>query len=259
MRESAHSQRFLALSGVPARSTVGEESGSVCPRRPSLLNFAAPEPTMQSVSQVSPPLRIALGGALAFLALWFVALKPKPPADVPPAPAPTGAQSAPGKAVEQAQQAAGAKPADPAAASAPQAAAAEPAPAASAKPAAKPSAPVDVKKAAGDEIARPADAVLRDVAKGKVAIVLFWDRRVSDDRAVRRAVSDLSRRGGKVAIHTAAMKRLADYEVITRGVPIVTSPTVMVIDRARRARTVSGLTVTSELEDVVDKAIRVRP
>ena len=212
---------------------------------------------MQSVSQVSPPLRIALMGALAFLALWFVVLKPKPPADVPPAPAPTGAQSAPGKAVEQAQQVAGAKP-DPAAASAPPAAA-EPAPATSATPAAKPSAPADAKQAAAEKSAKPADAVLRDVAKGKVAIVLFWDRRVSDDRAVRRAVSELSRRGGKVAVHTAAMKRLADYEVITRGVPIVTSPTVMVIDRARRARTVSGLTVTSELEDVVDKAIRVRP
>jgi hypothetical protein len=214
---------------------------------------------MQSVSQVSPPLRIALAGALAFLAVWFVVLKPKPPADVAPVPAPSGAASAPGKAVEQAQQVAGAKPADPAAAVSAPPAAAKPAPATSATPAAKPSAPVDVKKAAGDEIAKPADAVLRDVAKGKVAILLFWDRRVSDDRAVRRAVADLSRRGGKVVVHTAAMKRLSDYEVITRGVPIVTSPTVMIIDRARRARTVSGLTVTSELEDVVDKAIRVRP
>ncbi len=217
---------------------------------------------MQVVSQVSLPVRIALVACLAFAALWFVALRPKPVATEP---APAGAQSAPGQAAEQAQQAAGAQAQgvekteaaanDPAAAQAPAAAAVEP----GTKQAAKPGTPIDVQKAADDEVAKPAAAVLRDIEKGKVAVLLFWDRKVSDDRAVHRAVTDLSRRKGKVAVHTAPMSRIARFEQITRGVPVVTSPTVLIIDRARRARWVSGLTVTTELEDLVDKAIRVRP
>jgi hypothetical protein len=222
---------------------------------------------MLSVSQLSLPMRIALAATLAFAALWFVALRPKPVADPAPPAAPAGAQSAPGKAAAQAQQAAGAQAqgaekreqaaaADGAASAAPDAQASG---AATAKGAATPGGPVDVAKAAGRDVPKPAAAVLRDVAKGKVAILLFWDRKVSDDRAVRRAVAAIDRRGGKVAVHTAAMTKLAGYEAITRGVPVVTSPTVLVIDRARRARTISGLTVTSELDDVVAKAIRVRP
>ncbi|HEV3000004.1 MAG TPA: hypothetical protein VGW75_04620 [Solirubrobacteraceae bacterium] len=213
------------------------------------------------MSQVSLPVRIALAASLAFAALWFVALRPKPVPDAA-APAPAGAQSAPGKAVEKAQDAAAAQKAgvdksEAAAAAAGSETAAAPSGVAARKKAAQPGAQIDV--SAGEDVSRGAQAVLRDVGAGKVAILLFWDRRVSDDRAVRAAVEAVSRRRGKVAVHTASMQRLADYEPITRGVPVVTSPTVLVIDRARRARSVGGLTVTRELEDLVDKAIRVRP
>lgn len=215
---------------------------------------------MQCVSQVSLPVRIALAASLAFAALWFVALRPKPIADPAP-PAPAGAQSAPGKAVAQAEKAAAAQKA---AVEKSEAATGSEAPAATGGTAAKTRSaqqgtPIDAGKSAGPDASRGTRAVLRDVTRGKVTLLLFWDRRISDDRAVHRAVTAVSRRGGKVAVHTAAMARLADYEPITRGVPVVTSPTVLVIDRARRARSVGGLTVTRELEDLVDKAIRVRP
>ena len=60
-----------------------------------------------AMSQISPPLRIALIAAVAFLAVWMVALRPsgeEPAAETSPAPAgnvATGApaQSAPGTAV----------------------------------------------------------------------------------------------------------------------------------------------------------------
>src|SRR5215217_964171 len=65
-------------------------------------------------------MRIALVATLAFSMIWFVALRPKPPAADPSTPAPASqpaqseparsepAQSAPGKAAEKAQQAVGA-------------------------------------------------------------------------------------------------------------------------------------------------------
>jgi hypothetical protein len=245
---------------------MGTSCGRSVHPPPSKLNFADGRPTMQSVSQVSLPMRIALGATLAFLAVWAVALRPKP---VPTAPAPTppaGAQSAPGKAAEQAQQAAGASQdaadkhetaagSDASAASAP-----AKAPTRSGEQGAKQPGPaIDLKKAVGENTSKPAAAVLRDVAGGKVAVLLFWDRRLSDDRAVHTAVKGLSRRGGKVAVHIAPIARLAKFESITRGVPVVTSPTVMIIDRAGHARSVGGLSVPSELEELVGKALKVKP
>ncbi|HEV2062240.1 MAG TPA: hypothetical protein VGR12_05250, partial [Solirubrobacteraceae bacterium] len=118
---------------------------------------------------------------------------------------------------------------------------------------------VDVRKAAGPKASKPATRVLTDVVRGKVAVLLFWDRRLSDDRAVHRAVTGLDRRGGKVTVHKAPIADLAQFEPITSGVPVVTSPTVLIIDRAGRARSVGGLTVPSELEELVGKALRVKP
>ena len=230
---------------------------------------------MLIVSQVSLPMRIALVATLAFSALWFVALRPKtPPAASTPAAATPAqstpgqgapAQSAPGQAAQQAngaveatQQAAGQAEAAAGNAATPDAGtAARPAQAAEAG-AAQPGA-VDVKAAAAKTDSAAAKAVLADIEKRKVVVLLFWDRRVSDDRAVHTAVQGLSRRGGKVAVHVAPIAKLADYEAISRGVPVVTSPTVLIIDRARRARSVGGLTVPAELEELVGKALRVKP
>ncbi|HEV2787091.1 MAG TPA: hypothetical protein VGV67_11915 [Solirubrobacteraceae bacterium] len=218
------------------------------------------------MSQVSLPMRIALVATLAFSAIWFVALRPKPvPVDDPTPAAPAAAQSAPGKAAEQAQAAVGAseQAAEKHESAAGAAGATESgnAPAATAtKPsAAKPGATVDVRKAAGDKASKAVLRVLGDVANGKVAVLLFWDHRLSDDRAVHRAVTGLSRRGGKVAVHVAPIRKLAQYEQITRGVPVVTSPTVLVIDRAGHGRAVGGLSVPSELEELVGKALKVKP
>jgi hypothetical protein len=214
-------------------------------------------------------MRIALGATLAFAAIWFVALRPKPaspePTSTPPA-AQQPAQSAPGKAAEQARQAAGAsqesaakheaaagdETSSPAAPGTANANATEKSPT-------EPSGRIDLEKAAGPKASKAALSVLQDVVKGKVAVVLFWDKRLSDDREVNRAVSGLDRRGGKVAVHKAPIQKLAQFEPITSGVPVVTSPTVLIIDRAGRARTVGGLTVPGELEELVGKALRVKP
>ena len=212
-------------------------------------------------------MRIALAATLAFSAIWFVALRPKPPAVAPstPAPATASPQSAPGKAAATAQQAAGASQQsaaqhETAAGSVGEQQPASAAPAETAKPnGVQPGAGADVKQAAGPKTSKPALAVLEDVAKGKVAVLLFWDRRLSDDRAVHRAVKGLDKRGGKVAVHKAPIGRLAEFEAITSGVPVVTSPTVLVIDRAGRARSVGGLTVPGELEELVGRALRVKP
>ena len=190
------------------------------------------------MDQVSLPVRIALVVVLSFAAIWMVALRPKPVED-PPMPAPP--------AVKKAEPAAKATPAkQPPAA---KAAKAEKAEAAAAKP-------VAAKKPATTPVQRRVNAVLADLDARKVVVLLFWDRNGTDDQEVRRAVSGVDRRGGKVAVHTAALSDLAGYEPITAGVPIVGTPTVLVVDRNRKALPISGLTVTREIDQKVDKAFR---
>ncbi|MDQ3740444.1 MAG: hypothetical protein M3320_04625 [Actinomycetota bacterium] len=225
------------------------------------------------MSQVSLPMRIALVVTLAFSAIWMVVLKPKPPeaAPAPTPPAQTASpQSAPGKAAAQAQEAvgasqesaqqhekaAGAVGSESATGSGP--ATAKPQAATKAEQA-KTGPAAEIEKATSDKLSKPAQAVLTDLVEGKVAVLLFWDKRLSDDRAVHAAVKGLDRRGGKVGVHVAPIGDLAQFEPITRGVPVVTSPTVIVIDRTGKARSVGGLSVPGELEELVGKALRVKP
>lgn len=217
---------------------------------------------MLDVSQVSLPMRIALLATLAFSALWLVALRPKaPPESATPAPVPV--QSAPGKAAEQARGAADASQASAAEkqaaadAAGTEAGTAKPTTPADTAPA-KPGA-IDIEAIGGKVDSKAVKAVIADIKAGKVVVLLFWDRNVSDDRAVRTAVASVSTRNGKVAKHVASLDALADYEPITRGVPVVTSPTVLIIDRARRARSVAGLTTHGELDELVSRALKVKP
>ena len=171
-------------------------------------------------------MRIALGVILAFAAMWFAVLRPKPVTESSSTPAPV------------------AKTAKAPAATKPAVKAAKPAPAA-----AKPEAP---KTAAEPKAVR---RVLADIERNKVVVLLFWEPAADDDKAVRRALDGVDRRGGKVAVHAWNISRVGDFEPITRGVPVVMAPTVMVIDRDRKAETIDGLTQSREIDDLVTRAL----
>jgi len=210
-------------------------------------------------------MRIALLAVLAFAGLWFVALRPKPTTDVPPAPAPataSGVTSAPGKAESAVAKANGATAdRDAAAAAGPSAtpaagSASKPAaPTAASKPAATPAAGADTAKPAKPKQNAALKRVLGDLDAKRTVVLLFWDGKTAEDREVRRAVAAADRHDGRVKVHVQRISKLGAFEPITRGVPVVSSPTVLVIGRDRKARTVAGLTVTSEVDELVDRAI----
>jgi hypothetical protein len=209
------------------------------------------------VDQISPPFRIAIVAMLAACALWFTVLKPKDPAaSTATAPGVTGlsndvdaakgAAAASDEANAKVQAATGgtsaatttAKKAPPAAAAAGKSAAAA-TPAATAKP--KP-------KATTGDAAAPLLAALD--AKHAVVLV-FWNRRGSDDRAVRRAVTAVNRHHGKVVVKAAPIADVGRYEAITRGAQILQSPTVLVIGPDRKARAIVGFTTSREVGQLV--------
>ncbi|MBJ7518735.1 MAG: hypothetical protein JHC84_03465 [Solirubrobacteraceae bacterium] len=225
------------------------------------------------MTQVSRPMIIALAGTLLFAAVWFTLLRPKPADDVVTAPATPAATpatpSADGSSVTdapaQAQAAVDATNAASAQAEA-QADAATGDTAAPAAPAtddtAAGSSSSSATQAAGAETpARevttdagvPAGeaAVLRQLADGKVVVMLFWNASSADDRAARRAVTEATKGDKDVAVRVVRAENVGSYEAITGGVTVAQTPTTMIIGPERKAVTITGLIDPLEIEQAI--------
>jgi hypothetical protein len=116
---------------------------------------------------------------------------------------------------------------------------------------AKPAKPVAPGLAADAVAGDPSRSVLSAVDAGKVAVVLFWNRKASDDRATRQALRKVDLHHGKVLTRAIPIGKVGKYEAITRGAQVLESPTVLVIGAGGKARSIIGYTQASEINDLV--------
>jgi hypothetical protein len=222
------------------------------------------------MSQISPPLRILLVGSIVFLAAWFAFLRPGDGSETASTPSPAttvpakdpnaAAQSAPGKAVQSAVEAKDATEAAQAASSGE-----APAPASTDSTAGGATAQTQAPEApATGAPAKPGEKalsglpmpVLKAVADHKVLVMLFWNPKAADDRAVRKAVKGIGRHHGKVSVHVANVKDISRYAQITRGVDVQQSPSVVVVDRKLRGDLLTGYVDRVTIEQAVSDALR---
>src|SRR3954463_5288621 len=187
---------------------------------------------------------------LAVCALWFTVLKPKGPSADAPLPAAPGVTGL-GNDVDAAKGAAATSDAAnakvQAAAGGTSAATTTATPAKKGAPAGARAAVAGKSGAASPKAAKTAkpkpnatnadaSAPLLAALDAKQAVVLvFWNRRGSDDRAVRRAVTAVNRHHGKVVVKAAPIAAVGRYEAITRGVQVLQSPAVLVIGPDHKA------------------------
>jgi hypothetical protein len=212
------------------------------------------------VAQLSLPYRIALIALLAACALWFTVLKPKDPAIEPATTAPgtTGlandVSAAKGAvAASEASAAATAKATGGARAAATGAKTTPHAPGQAAKtPAAKSKAKT---KVASADRAAP---LLRALDADHAVVLLFFNKRGIEDKAVRRAVGDVDRRKGRVVVKAVPVADVGRYQAITRGVQVLQSPTALVLAPARTAKPIVGYTTTAELDQAVGDALAAK-
>jgi hypothetical protein len=221
------------------------------------------------MSQISPPIRILLVCALAFLAAWMLFLRPQDDAGTPAAATPTTQSSRPveaggekaetlsGKAVEQANEAAAAQDArvEQLADGAGTTAAAPSATSAATAPGATAADPGKLTKKAAAAGGLPL-RVLRALGERKVVVLLFWSPQAADDKAVRKALGGIDRHKGKVLAHATHIKRIAAYGQITRGADVEQSPTVVVVDRNRKVETLVGYVDRTSIDQAVTDALR---
>lgn len=206
------------------------------------------------MSQLSKPYQYALIAMIVLAGAWFTVLKPSDDVAVDaPLPA-TPAATAPGvqgltTAVDKAKAAVdtstSAPDAAPTAPTAPTATSAVPVP-----PAGK--APGKPTTTTGD----PSRPILDAVGDGKVAVVLFYENDGADDRAIRRSLKVLPRREGRVAVFSAPIADVGRYAAITRGVSVLSAPTVLVIGADRVASAITGYTEVGEINQLVGDALK---
>jgi hypothetical protein len=211
------------------------------------------------MDQISRPLLIALAGMVALLAVWLVALRPKPVsvdktplAPVTAIPKAKQAAAAADAATAKVQAATGESPA--AGAGAP----ASPATPTAATPAKVPAAAAKAAKSRATSGPRLDGSIVRDMRAGKVVVVLFWDAKAADDIATRGVLRGLDRHHGKVAVHVVPIAQVGRYPAITEGVTIAQSPTTVVIGRKHHARVIVGLGESKELSQAVGDALAGR-
>jgi hypothetical protein len=197
-----------------------------------------------------------LAAVVVLAGAWFTVLRPKAddggssPTPAAQAPGQKGLSNAVDKAKgaaaqsqaanDKLQKATGEEPAKTSAS--PKAKAAKPAVAATKAKGAGPA----PKIAAGD----PSAPLLAKLGSGKTVVMLFWNSKSSDDRAVREALQALGK-DKRVATAVAPIAKVGAYQAITTGVQVLTAPTVLVIGKDRKAKTVTGLTTPAELRQLV--------
>ena len=96
----------------------------------------------------------------------------------------------------------------------------------------------------------------RALERGKVVVVLFTQRGADDD-VTRSAVRELpTKRSPRVAVFRDRVSNLADYGPLAAGLGISRAPSVVVVDRDRRARVLEGYLDRGTLRQSVRDALR---
>jgi hypothetical protein len=199
------------------------------------------------VSQISPPVRILLAGAIIFMAAWFTVLHPKAATVDPPAPVSTPS-TALGGAVAKAKGAAATTE------SASKAHNGEPQTQTESGSAAKTQTATSGAQAATPAVAIPANVLAQlphDVAKSlkqhdTIVLGVIADGATplrplaDDDRYVRQALRKVNHYDGEVLVKTVPVGALSRYAPLVGDLQINQTPTVVVVDGDLKGRVLTG-------------------
>ncbi len=128
--------------------------------------------------------------------------------------------------------------------------------------------PAASKKAVGKVASKPAvrtvstaqqlSLITNAIATHKVVAVLFYNDAAADDQAVAHELSAVPTHGGRVVKAAVPLSGLSSFGIITQQIPVVTAPTLVLIDSARQATEITGFADTLEITQRVDDALAAK-
>jgi hypothetical protein len=92
----------------------------------------------------------------------------------------------------------------------------------------------------------------------KVVAVLFYNNAAADDQAMAKELGTVSTHGGQVVALAVPLSELTNFSIITQQIPVVTAPTLVLIDADRQATTLTGFADTVEISQRIDDALAAK-
>jgi len=81
-----------------------------------------------------------------------------------------------------------------------------------------------------------------ELGHGQTVLLLFWNPKSSDDVSVRKEAQAVAAHSkGKVVLHVALPAQVGQYGSVTRGVQVLQTPTLLLVDKRGLAVTMTGL------------------
>jgi len=206
------------------------------------------------MASVPRPLIALLVATLAAFGLWYVELKPSSSSG--------GSSQGVGtyqSAINQAHQAVKTSNAANARLGAPTSTASAPSSPTATK-AATTAKPVHAAKPAAKapSVAQQVTLINNALTSHKVIAVLFYNDAAADDQAMAHELRAVPTRKGQVVRLAVPLSELTRFATITQQVPVVTAPTLVVIDASRHATTITGFADPLEITERVDDALAAK-
>ena len=96
------------------------------------------------------------------------------------------------------------------------------------------------------------------IATHKVVAVLFYNPAAADDVAMAHEIAAVPTHGGQVVKLAVPVSELTNFAIITQQIPVVTAPTLVLIDGSRQATTITGFADTLEISQRVQDALAAK-
>ncbi|MGH2883363.1 MAG: hypothetical protein ACRDPA_11825 [Solirubrobacteraceae bacterium] len=106
--------------------------------------------------------------------------------------------------------------------------------------------------------AQQVSLVKNAIESHKVVAVLFYNTAASDDQAMDHELASVPTHGGNVVKLAAPVSELSSFGMITQQVPVVTAPTLVVIDASRQATTLTGFADPLVISQMVADALAAK-
>jgi hypothetical protein len=93
-----------------------------------------------------------------------------------------------------------------------------------------------------------------ELAQGRVVALLFWSSKGADDVAVKNAIEQLAKSDHGLAVHVTGASQVASFGTITRGIQVYGTPTLLIVGKHGKTRTLTGLQDAFSIKQAISEA-----